>query len=145
MSLFVVLQRNLHNSHSNLCQFSATRKAIAKYSDAVEAARLIVDSRDPLVDALNNRAAAQLRLGNYGRALADSCEATQLVPTNIKAHYRYVPTITMVLISATSTFLSIVKADGSDQRYYFPLILNVFSGLPLPPQKLKSLTSRRSI
>lgn len=74
----------------NLFQSSATRQAIAKYSEAVESARLINESKEPLVDALNNRAAAHLRLGNYGRALADSSEAAHFNPTNIKAHYRYV-------------------------------------------------------
>lgn len=85
----------------NLFQSSATRQAIEKYSDAVEIARLIAESKEPLADALNNRAAAHLRLGNYGRALADSREAAQLIPTNIKAHYRYVYILQLVPVLGT--------------------------------------------
>lgn len=43
-----------------------------------------------LSTALNNRAAAHLKLGNYGYALADALKAGQLAPLNVKAHYRYV-------------------------------------------------------
>lgn len=59
--------------------------AIDKYSDAVQAARSDPDSETA---ALNNRAAAHLKLGNYGHALNDALRATELTPNNVKAHFR---------------------------------------------------------
>lgn len=76
---------------------SSTQLAISKYSEAIDIARHD-SSVEPLADALNNRAAAHLRLENFGRALADASEVTKLVPTNIKAHYRYVLCVLQPLI-----------------------------------------------
>lgn len=98
----------------NFFRFSATRQAIGKYSDAVETARLVDESKEPLVDALNNRAAAHLRLGNYGRALTDSREAAQLIPTNIKAHYRYVYILQLVPVPGTLALMFTLERNRHD-------------------------------
>lgn len=69
---------------------SALHLAITKYSEAVSAA-----SGDSVATAaaLCNRAAAELKLSNFGRALTDAAKAARLDPTNVKAHFRYVSQI----------------------------------------------------
>lgn len=81
-----VLTLSLH-SEKMLLSTSALQLAINKYSAAVDAAQ---GETEPTVAALNNRAAAHLRLGNYGHALTDAKRAGELDPCNVKAHFRYV-------------------------------------------------------
>lgn len=63
------------------------KTAIHKYNAAIEAAKDIPDVLGP---AYLNRAMAEYKLGNCGRALKDVEHCLRLTPSNIKAHYRYV-------------------------------------------------------
>lgn len=67
----------------------------------------VADANEPnaLSTALNNRAAAHLKLGNYGYALSDALKAGQLAPLNVKAHYRYVTICTKALNRRYSLYI----------------------------------------
>lgn len=64
------------------------KNAIRKYDEAIQAAE---DVPEALAPALLNRAMAEFKLENYGRALQDVEESLSVMPGNVKAHYRYVP------------------------------------------------------
>lgn len=59
-------------------------RAVAKYSEALKAC----DSAEIRASAFANRAATQLKLQNYGKALADAEEALKLSGDHIKSRYR---------------------------------------------------------
>lgn len=62
------------------------RHAIQKYNEAITAA---ADVPEALAPALLNRSMAEFQLENYGRALQDVEKSLNLMPGNVKAHYRY--------------------------------------------------------
>lgn len=62
------------------------RHAISTYNKAVAAAE---DVPEALAPVLLNRAMAEFKLGNFGRALGDLEKSLSLMPGNAKAHYRY--------------------------------------------------------
>lgn len=64
---------------------SGTRVAIQKYTDAIHTAE---GNTVATAAALANRSAAELKLGNYGRALADAEASLRMQPRQVKAHYR---------------------------------------------------------
>lgn len=59
-------------------------RAVAKYSEALKAC----DNADIKAAAFANRAAAQLKLQNHGKALADAEDALRLNGDHIKSRYR---------------------------------------------------------
>ncbi|CDF33459.1 unnamed protein product [Chondrus crispus] len=63
------------------------RHAISTYNKAVAAAE---DVPEALAPVLLNRAMAEFKLGNFGRALGDLEKSLSLMPGNAKAHYRAV-------------------------------------------------------
>lgn len=69
----------IHVPHRDL------KTAVEMYTEAVDVAKGDVASETA---ALNNRAAAHMKLGNYGYALQDSLRAGRLSKNNVKAHYR---------------------------------------------------------
>lgn len=62
------------------------RHAISTYNKAIIAAK---DVPEALAPALLNRAMAEFKLENFGRALQDVEQSLSLCPGNAKAHYRY--------------------------------------------------------
>lgn len=62
------------------------KNAIRKYNEAIKAA---ADVPEALAPALLNRAMAEFKLQNYGRALQDVEKSLTVLPGNVKAHYRY--------------------------------------------------------
>lgn len=77
------------------------KTAIHKYSAAIEAAKCIPDVLGP---AYLNRAMAEYKLGNCGRALKDVEQCLRLTPGNVKAHYRYVDERSAVMKCSLLTF-----------------------------------------
>lgn len=63
------------------------KNAIKEYNEAIQAA---ADVPEALAPALLNRAMAEFKLENYGRALQDVEKSLSVMPGNVKAHYRYV-------------------------------------------------------
>jgi hypothetical protein len=61
------------------------RRAVAAYTEALQVPCDVPEVRSALYA---NRAAAQLKLQNYGRALADAEAALQLDPDHVKSRYR---------------------------------------------------------
>lgn len=61
------------------------KSAIEKYSAAIAAN---CEIPEVTATAYSNRAAAELKLKNYGRCLADSESCLNLQPDNTKARYR---------------------------------------------------------
>ncbi len=61
--------------------------AIKEYTEAIDAN---CDIPEVTAAAYSNRAAAHLKLKNYGRCLADCEQCVALQPNNLKARYRYV-------------------------------------------------------
>lgn len=83
------------------------KSAIAKYTAAIN---VHCDVPDVAAAPYANRAAVELKLGNYQRALADSESALKWQPHNVKARYRYVyATVNYAVVCLSGTVLELTR------------------------------------